>query len=383
MRNFEFYLPTKVIFGRDSLKKIPRELQEIGKKALWVYGRGSIKRFGLYEKLVSFLKKSKIEWIEFSGVKPNPLLSKVLEGIELARSKSVDFILATGGGSVIDTAKAIACGYYYKDKLWDFYERKAFPEKALPVVTILTVAGTGSELNNISVIVKDEDKLKLSMGAPVLFPKVSFLNPELTFTVPPDYTAYGAFDAFSHVFEVFISREYKKSCLTEDFMIMLMKNIIRWSVIAVKRPDDYQARANLMWASSLALCGLTKAGIGKYKFIIHAIEHSLSGTYDIPHGLGLAIITLAWLKKHKNIPVVKKFFKEVFEIKKSSVDLGIELFEKWLKNLSISLTLKDLKIFETDLDEMIDKTCRIFSIWKVKDYSKDYIKEILELAYTG
>ncbi len=387
MKSFEFQLPTKVIFGRDALKKIPKEVSQIGKKALWVYGKDSIKRYGLYEKIKNLLEKSKIEYIEFGGIKSNPLLSKVLEGVKIAKENKIDFILATGGGSVIDTAKAIACGYYNEEKIWDFYERKAFPDRALPLVTILTIAGTGSELNNISVIVNDETRLKLSMSSPVLFPKITFLNPDLTLTVPPDYTAYGAFDAFSHVFEIFISREYKKECLTEDFMIMLMKNIIKWSVKAVNKPDDYEARANMMWASSLALCGLTKSGIGRYRFIIHAIEHTLSGIYDLPHGLGLAILTLAWLKKNKEKNMVKRFFEKVFDLTikkdKSKLDLGMELFESWLKELRLPLNLKDLKIPKEDLDYLVDKAYQIFTIWKVEEYSKESIKEILETAYSN
>lgn len=387
MKSFEFYLPTKVIFGKDALKKFSKEIQDLGKRVLWVYGRSSILRIGLYEKIKELLANSEKEYIEFGGIKPNPLLSKVLEGIKIAKENEIDFILATGGGSVIDTAKAIACGVYEEENLWNFFERKAFPRKALPIVAIPTISGTGSELNGISVIVHDERKLKLSMNSPLLFPKVTFLDPTLTFNVPPDYTAYGAFDAFSHVFEVFITREYKKDCITEDLMITLMKNIMKWSSIAMFDPKNYEARANLMWASSLALCGLTRAGIGKYRYLIHAIEHTLSGVYDLPHGLGLAVLTLAWMKLNKENVMLHKFFERVLDVKiedKISVEIGIEVFESWLKKLRLSYTLKDLQIPREDLGYLVDKACQILEIWQVaEEVSRREIEEIFKITYDG
>ncbi|WP_168194280.1 iron-containing alcohol dehydrogenase [Thermodesulfobacterium sp. TA1] len=385
MKNFGFYLPTKVFFGKKVLRQFPKEIPSLGKKALWVFGRSSIMRNGVYEQVKEVLKKAKIEYVEFGGVKANPLLSKVLEGIKVAKEEGVSFILATGGGSVIDTAKAIACGVFAEEKIWDFYERKAFPTEALPIVAIPTISGTGSELNNISVIVNDETKVKLSMSSPFIFPKLTFLDPTFTFSVPPDYTAYGAFDAFSHVFEVFVSREYKKDCLTEDLMVALMKNIMRWSKVAMYDPTNYEARANLMWASSLALCGLPKAGVGKYRFFIHALEHTLSGVYDLPHGLGLAVITYAWMKVHKKNKLLHKFFEKVLGIKvedKISVEMGIEVFENWLRDLRLLYTLKDLKIPKEDLDYLVDKAYHILTIWEVaEEISKEDIRGIFHLAY--
>ncbi|WP_051754422.1 iron-containing alcohol dehydrogenase [Thermodesulfobacterium commune] len=387
MKNFEFYLPTKVFFGKKVLRQFPKEVSGMGKKALWVFGRGSIMRNGVYDQVKEVLEKAKIEYIEFGGVKANPLLSKVLEGIKVAKEEKVDFILATGGGSVIDTAKAIACGVFAEEKIWDFYERKDFPIQALPIIAVPTIAGTGSELNNISVIVNDETKVKLSMNSPWIFPKLTFLDPTFTFTVPPDYTAYGAFDAFSHVFEVFISREYKKDCLTEDLMVALMKNLMKWSKAAIYDPTNYEARANLMWASSLALCGLPKAGMGKYRFFIHALEHTLSGVYDLPHGLGLAVITYAWMKVYKKNKLLHKFFEKVLNIKiedKISVEMGIEVFENWLRDLRLLYTLKDLKLPQEDLEYLIDKAYHILTIWQVADeYSKEDVSKVFYTAYFG
>ncbi len=386
MKDFELYLPTKVFFGKKILKQIPKELPALGKKALWVYGKGSIKKTGLYEKLKAFLSEANVEFVEFGGVKSNPFLSKVLEGIEVARKYKPDFILAVGGGSVIDTAKAIACGFYYKGDVWDFFEKKAYPEKALPIAVVLTISGTGSELNEVSVIVHDTKKVKRSVRSPCLFPKVSFLDPTLTFTVSPEYTAYGAVDAFSHIFELFVNREYKKDFLTEDIMATLMKNIIKWSKIAFTEPTNYQARANLMWASSLALSGLIKAGAGKYRFPIHAIEHTLSGGYDIPHGLGLAILMRAWIKLYKETPIIKKFFKKVFSLSKNEKAIsekGEKMFENWLKELKIPLTLKEIGIPEEDLPVITEKAYEIFCLYKAEEeYPKERIKKILKTAYS-
>lgn len=380
MKDFELWIPTKVVFGKKALKQIPKELHSFGKKALWVYGRNSIKITGLYEKLKEILIQENIEFVEFGGVKSNPLLSKVLEGIEIAKKQKVDFILAVGGGSVIDTAKAIACGYYYKGNVWDFFEKKAYPEKALPTVVVLTIAGTGSELNEVSVITHDIKKIKHSLRSSLLFPKVSFLDPTLTFTVSPEYTAYGAVDAFSHVFEFFVNREYKKDSLVEDLMVVIMKNIMKWSKIALKEPNNYEARANLIWASSLALCGLIKAGIGSYRFPIHAIEHTLSGGYDIPHGLGLAILMRAWMKIYRKDDIIKKVFIKVFDL--PIPDEGLEFYENWLRELRISMSLKEIGIPKEDIDTLVDKAFEIFLLYGAeKEYPKEKIREILETAY--
>ncbi len=385
MKDFELHIPTKIIFGKKAIKQIPKELPKLGKKALWVYGKSSIKKTGLYEKLKAFLSKTNVEFVELGGVKSNPLLSKVLEGIELARKHKVDFILAVGGGSVIDTAKTIACGYYYKGDIWNFFEKKTYPEKALPIAVVLTISGTGSELNEVSVIVHDIKKVKRSLRSPLLFPKVSFLDPTLTFTVSPEYTAYGAVDAFSHVFEFFVNREYKKDCLVEDLMVSIMKNIMKWSKVAIKEPTNYEARANLMWASSLALCGVVKAGIGTYRFPIHAIEHTLSGGYDIPHGLGLAILMRAWIKRYKDDNIIRKFFAKVFDLSikrdRNISDKGVKLFENWLRELKLPVSLAEIGIPERDIDMLVDKAFEIFELYGAeKEYPKERIKELFKIA---
>ena len=385
MKNFEFFLPTKVYFGKKALNALKKELPFIGNKVLLVFGKSSIFRTGLYEKIKDILNELKIESVDFGGIVSNPLFSKVKEGIEIAKKEKVDFILAVGGGSVIDSAKAIACGVYHEKELWDFYERKAFPKKALPIVTIPTISGSGSELDNVSVLTHDETKLKLSMKSPLIFPKVSFLNPELTFTVPPDYTAYGIVDAFSHFFEVFVSRE-EKECITKEILITLMRSLITWSKILMKDFYNYEARANIMWISSLGLTDFVRAGLGRYLFVMHAIEHSLSGIYNIPHGLGLAIVICGWMKKHAESPKLLEFFEKVFDIRETNkmklFEIGFNTFKNWLEDvLKVPTTLSAIQIKEDNIHTLAEKSYEIFKIWGAdKYYTLEDIEAIFKAA---
>jgi alcohol dehydrogenase YqhD (iron-dependent ADH family) len=386
MKNFEFYLPTKVFFGKKALKAAERELPNLGRKVLFVFGRSSIFRTGLYNRIKELLERAGIESVDFGGIKSNPLFSKVKEGIELAKKEGVEFILAVGGGSVIDSAKAIACGVYHPEELWSFYERKAFPKKALPIAAIPTIAGSGSELDNVSVLTHDETRLKISMKSPLIFPKVSFLNPELTLSVPPDYTAYGIVDAFSHFFEVFVSSENKSPCITREVLATLMKSLIYWSKILMKDFYNYEARANIMWISSLGLTDFVRAGVGRYLFVMHAIEHSLSGIYDLPHGLGLAIVMCGWMKRYNNSPALKEFFEKVFEIKASNqkeiFEEGFKAFKEWLEViLKVPTSLRAVQIREEEIPELADKAFQIFKIWGAdKYYTLEDVKAILREA---
>ncbi len=381
MKNFIWQIPTKIIFGKNILAKLPEETLRYGKKILFIYGRNSIKQTGLYQKILDLFKNEKdTKLVELGGIKPSPTLSQVLEGVNLVQKEQVEVILAVGGGSVIDAGKAIACGVFYKEDFWKLFEKRLVPERALPLIAVPTVSGTGSELNEVCVITNYEKKLKLSLRGSVLYPRISFLDPTLTFSLPSDYTAYASFDAFSHVLETFLHRENKEENLTEDFMVALMKNIIKWSKVAVKEPENYSARANLMWASSLALCGLLRAGVGVCKFKIHAIEHTLSGVFGIPHGLGLAILTRAWLKKYSNTSMVKRFFERVFKTKDPK--RGIERFISWLKELGLLLSLKELSIKPEDLNFLAQQAYFIYKLYGVhKEITQENIKEVLEIAY--
>ncbi|MFN4131671.1 MAG: iron-containing alcohol dehydrogenase [Caldimicrobium sp.] len=384
MKDFEFYFPTKIVFGKNVLKKLEEDLPNYGKKVLLIYGKASLIKSGFYEKLHTFFSKKGLFCIEFGGIKPNPPLGQVLAGIEVARKEKPDFLLAVGGGSVIDAAKAIACGYYYGEAIWDFFERKGFPDKALPVITLPTIAGTGSEANDVSVIVNEKKGLKLSLRSPMLFPKAAYLDPTLTMTVPKNYTFYGIMDAFSHLFEFFHFRLDKDSGFPEDYIILLMKTLLKAGYKLLENPNDYAARSEIMWVSTLALSPVVRAGLGAYRFFLHSLEHPLSGLFDTPHGLGLSILMRAYLKRFATHSIVRNFFQKVFEIPEESnlSKKGLKYFDKLLDEFEIPKTLKALDIPKDSLPQLIEKACEILYIWKAeKEFSPHIVKEIYELAY--
>lgn len=386
MRDFELYFPTKIVFGKESFKKFSQDLLGFGKKVLFVYGKTHLKKSGLYEFILKILKDRDIKVIEFGGIKPNPSLRQVLDGIDSAKEESPDFVLAVGGGSVIDAAKAIACGYYYKGNLWEFFERKGTPEKALPVVAIPTISGTGSEANDVTVIVNEEKRIKLSLRAPSLFPKASYLDPTLTFSVPPDYTAYGIMDAFSHLFEFFHFRLHHEENLCEDLLVTLMRRLLKEGKRAYLEPENYSARAQIMWISTLSLSPLVRAGLGTYRFFLHSLEHPLSGAFDLPHGLGLTILMRAYLKRFGHHALVKKFYHKVFEIPEGRdfSRRGLKAFDEILEYFRLPRSLKECGLKKENISFLVERACEILFIWKAeKEFKKDTVQEIYEIAYEG
>ncbi|MCS7149291.1 MAG: iron-containing alcohol dehydrogenase [Caldimicrobium sp.] len=384
MQDFEFYLPTKIIFGRDSLKRFPKEISSLGKKCLFLYGQGSIKRTGLYDRIVDILKNTSIQFEEFGGIKSNPTLVQVREAIQLARSLKPDFLLAVGGGSVIDVGKAVACGYYYQGNLWDLFERKLVPDKALPLAVISTIAGTGSEINNISVIVNELKRYKLSLRSPVLFPKFSFIDPSLTLTVPREYVAYGVMDAFSHLFEFFMFRDLRQNNVTEDLLVLFMKDLIKWGVRTVEEPTDYYARSQVHWISLLALSPLVRAGLGSYRFLLHSLEHPLSGGYPIAHGQGLATLVRAYLRINRAHEAVRSFFVRVLEVPLGP-DLakrGLKAYDSLLERLSLPKTLREVGLSEDVIHDLAEKAWEILHLWKAeKDINRESLVKIYLEAF--
>ncbi|MEZ0343960.1 MAG: iron-containing alcohol dehydrogenase [Caldimicrobium sp.] len=386
MKDFEFYFPTRLIFGKESLKKFSEDLSSFGKKVLFVYGKTHLKKSGLYEFILKALKDRGIKVTEFGGIKPNPPLSQVLQGIKFARTENPDFILAVGGGSVIDAAKAIACGYYYEGNLWELFERKGTPEKALPVIAIPTISGTGSEANDVTVIVNEEKRIKLSLRAPCLFPKASYLDPTLTFTVPSNYTAYGIMDAFSHLFEFFHFRLHHEDNICEDLLVNFMRRLLKEGRIAYAEPSNYSSRAQIMWISALALSPFIRAGLSAYRFFLHSLEHPLSGAFDLPHGLGLTILMRAYLKRFGHHALVRKFYQRVFEIPegKDFSKRGLKAFDELLEYFKLPKFLKECGIKREDLPFLVERACEILFIWKAeKEFKKEIVQEIYEIAYEG
>ena len=313
MKDFIYDIPTKVYFGRNQLGHMGEELLQFGKKVLLVYGGGSIKRTGLYDKVTAELKKAGITWVELPGIDPNPRIDSVRKGAALCKENKIDAVLAVGGGSVIDAAKVTAAGALVDFDPWDFAGKQKI-KAALPLVTVLTMAATGSEMDNVAVISNLATKEKQGIWGNALQPKVSFLDPENTYTVPKYQTACGSADILSHLLETYFNPG-ESMYMMDAMMEAVMKTVVKYAPIALEKPDNYEARANLMWAASWAINGLFKTG--QYQtWACHGLEHELSAYYDITHGLGLAILTPRLLQYWLDEASVKRY-----------VDLGVNVFD--------------------------------------------------------
>lgn len=294
MHNFRLHIPTDIRFGTDRLGELPEALAPLGKRVLLAYGGGSIKASGLYDKVITILAKNGFEVVELAGIEPNPRIESVREGVDLIRQHQLDVILAVGGGSVIDAAKVIAAGVYYDGDAWDLVLDNSKVGQAVPIVDILTLAATGTEMNRNAVISNLATKEKLGTSGWDLIPRVSFLDPSLTYTVSKWQTAAGTADMLSHLFEQYFNRT--EGVDVQDAIAEgLMKTAIKHGPVALREPENYTARANLLWTSTLALNGLVSRGRAG-DWTCHAIEHELSAYYDITHGVGLAILTPRWMK---------------------------------------------------------------------------------------
>ncbi|MED4919777.1 MULTISPECIES: iron-containing alcohol dehydrogenase [Heyndrickxia] len=384
MNPFTFYNPTELIFGKGQLEKLDEKIDQLGKRILLVYGGGSIKRSGLYDKLQAIFEKKGCHVRELAGVEPNPRLSTVKKGISLIRENELDWILAVGGGSVIDCSKAIAGGALYDGDVWDFYERKTKVEKALPLGTVLTLAATGSEMNKGSVITNWETQQK--HGASMTFPTFSILDPENTFTVPRNQTVYGISDTLSHVFEQYFSHT-KEIPLQTGFAETIMKTVIENARKVLQNLEDYDARANLMLSSTFALNGLLATGV-ETDWATHSIEHAVSAVYDIPHGGGLAIIFPNWMKYvyKENIPRFKRFAVEVWGVDpagKTDEEIalaGIDAVRAFFNEIGAPSRLADYNIGDDKLDVMAEKALPFGPIGNFKKLGKEDVREILKMS---
>lgn len=364
MQNFEFYNATKIIFGRETEQKVGEEISLIGKKVLLHYGSGSIKKTGLYEKVIKSLNEKNVEILELSGVEPNPRVDLVHEGIELCRQHNIDVILAVGGGSVIDSAKAIAVGVPYSGDVWDFFEGKAQAKLAIPLGVILTLPATGSESSTRTVINNTAEEKKYGYGSLLLRPVFSILNPEFCFTLPPYQTACGSVDMLSHVLERYFSVD--TNCdLTDRLCEATMQSIIKNSLLAMQNPNDYNPRAELMWASTIAHNDLLSTG-RTTEWSCHSIEHELSAKYDIAHGAGLSIVFPAWMKYvyKKDVMRFAQFANRVFGVEmdfhNSEITAleGINQLTNYFKRLDMPTTLKEVNIGEEKLKQMAEQSFR-------------------------
>lgn len=364
MKNFVYSIQTEVFFGKGQIKKLGNIVKKYGKKVLVVYGGGSIKKIGLYDEISRIFEENEIIFAELPGVEPNPRIESVKKGIEIAKKFDADVILAVGGGSTIDCAKVIAASIDYDNDPWDIVLDPKKIKNVLPIVTILTLAATGSEMDGFAVISNVETNDKLSLGHPKMKPSASIMDPEYTYSVSKYQTASGTADIMSHVFESYFSN-VEGAYLQERFAESILKTCIEYGVKAVENPENYEARANLMWASSWAINGLISLG-NPVGWSVHPMEHELSAYYDITHGVGLSILTPHWMKYILNDSTVKKFStygKNVWNIDSSLDDSeiankAIEKTKEYFEKLGLPKTLREVGINEEKLEIMAQKSCK-------------------------
>ena len=365
MNNFVFYSPTEFVFGKDTEGQVGELSQKYGaRKVMIVYGGGSAQRSGLLDRVKVSLDKAGLSWCELGGVQPNPTDGKVYQGIELAKKENIDLLLAVGGGSVIDTAKAIAAGVPYSGDFWDFFEGKAKVEAALKVAVVLTIPAAGSEGSGNAVITKEATLQKLGIKVPgLLRPVFSIMNPELTYTLPPFQTACGAADMMAHIMERYFSNTPDVE-LTDRISEGVLKAIIEEAPKAMKNPQDYGARANLMWAGMVA--HNDTCGVGREEdWSSHALEHEVSAVYGVAHGAGLSVIFPAWLTwmTTHNLPKLVQFAVRVWDVpaegNPEAVALeGIRRLRRFFSSLELPITFRELGIPEPDIDLLVNSLHR-------------------------
>lgn len=361
MQNFTFYNPTKLIFGKGQLDQLQKEIPQYGKKVLVVYGGGSIKRNGLYDKVLEQLNDLGAEVFELSGVEPNPRILTVRKGVDICKNEGIDFLLAVGGGSVIDCTKAIAAGAKYDGDAWDLVTKKAFASAALPFGTVLTLAATGSEMNAGSVITNWETNEKYGWGSPVTFPKFSILDPVNTFTVPRNQTVYGIVDMMSHVLEHYFHLE-ENTDFQDRMCESLLTTIMETAPKLLEDLESYEHRATILYCGTMALNGILNMGY-RGDWATHNIEHAVSAVYDIPHGGGLAILFPNWMKH--NLKVKPERFKQlavrvlnVNPAGKTDEDAaleGIDKLREFWNSIGAPSRLADYDIDDSKLELMADK----------------------------
>ena len=367
IHDFVYDIPVRVYFGRDQLQHLGAELKKYGTRVLMTYGGGSIKRIGLYDRVLKEIKDAGLELFELSGIEPNPRIDSVRRGAQMCKEHNIDVLLAVGGGSTIDATKFIAAGACVDHDPWDFLDPAkrgtVSVDKALPIIDILTLAATGSEMDSGGVISNPETQDKYGALYPLLLPKVSFLDPTNTFSVSPYQTACGAADMMSHILEVYFNMDQDMYML-DCFMEGLMKTIIRYAPIAMREPDNYEARANLMWTSSWAINGFVDGG-KRLAWSCHPIEHELSAIYDITHGLGLAILTPRWMQYCLDETNVSKYVQlgtNVFGINPDQEPMAIArqtidaMSDFLFGTLGLKRTLPEVGIDETHFAVMARKS---------------------------
>jgi len=353
MENFIAYNPVKIHFGKGVVSTLGKTIKAYGKRVLLVYGKGSVKKNGSYNDVIQQLEKFQIEVVEFSGVKSNPLVEDVQRAIQLGVDKKVEMVIGLGGGSVLDSAKIIALCIPANLDAWKVMKMRAYPRESLPIITILTLAATGSEMNNVSVLQNTETNEKDGYVNPLIYPKHSFLDPVYTYSVSPEYTAYGIVDMISHTFETFFTGG--EASLSDRFVQSIVLEAIHYAIPVLKDPENYDNRANIMWTGTCALNGTTNFGrAGRGDWGAHGVGHILSLLYDTPHGASLSIVYPAWLKLHKDrIPErIQRLSKLIFNT--NSCDDFIIKLETFFRQLNAPVRLSDIGVDSSKKQEILD-----------------------------
>ncbi|MDR2051927.1 MAG: iron-containing alcohol dehydrogenase [Treponema sp.] len=391
MLNFDFHAPTRIVFGRDTQKGIGPLLKPHTKKILLHYGSGSIKKSGLYDEVAASLKGSGLAFTELGGVVPNPRLGLVHEGIELCKREGVDLILAVGGGSVIDSAKAIAMGYYYEGDIWEVYEQNKSVYKALPVATILTIPAAGSETSNSSVITNEAKQMKLGHTDNCTRPLLSIMNPELFFTLPKNQIANGVADMMSHIFERYFTNTIQ-TALTDGLCELTLKTIMKHALMVIKNPQDYDAWCQVGFGGTVAHVDLL--GLGREQdWACHGMEHELSALHDVAHGAGLAVLTPAWMRYvyKTNVHMFVQFAVNIMGVEGSYrepdalIQEGISRLQEFFQKMGLPGTLAELGIGEKDFEPMAKKATgeaygRPFTLGGLRKLDWRDVVEIYKLA---
>lgn len=387
MNSFVYDIPVKVYFGENQLHHLGEELRQFGTRVLLTYGGGSIKKIGLYDAVMTEIKKAGMEVFELSGIEPNPRIDSVRRGAQICKDEHIDVLLAVGGGSTIDATKYMAAGACVDHDAWDFLSKWSPIEKALPVVTVLTLSATGSEMDSGGVISNPETQDKIGRMERPMLPKVSFLDPTVTYSVSPYQTACGAADMMSHILEVYFNME-PDLCMLDCFMEGMMKTIIKYAPVAMKEPDNYEARANLMWTSSWAINGFVNGG-RQQAWSCHPMEHELSAIYDITHGLGLAILTPRWMEYCLDESTVSKYVQfgtNVFGIEASlpAMDIAREAISRLshflFDTLQLKSTFTEVGIKRDNFGVMARKACGGDVLPGFKPLRQSDIERIFEMC---
>lgn len=385
MKSFCYHVPTDIHFGKGMVSCLGEELRKYGKRVLLVYGGGSIKRTGLYDKVMAQL--ADFEVTELPGIEPNPKITSVRKGVKLCKEKKIDVILAVGGGSTIDDSKAIAAGACYDGDPWDLVLDSDLVKAALPIADVLTINATGSEMNKGGVISNEETHEKLEINTPLLYPRFSILDPTLLYTLPKKQTAAGTADIISHVFEQYF-QVYDGAYLTDQLCEGVLRTCFKYGPIALDNAESYEARSNLMWAATVGLNDILSCGKGVEEWSVHPIEHVLSAYYDITHGVGLAILTPAWMKHILSDQTEKRFASyarnvwgiESDDVRKDAIE-GIERTAEFFASIGLPSRLSQVGIGPEKFEEMASEAVRTSSIQE-SAYVKMNAEDVLEIFKT-